>query len=336
MSVILATSNAELFDVTIAGRITTHTGTAQARVDAENFEEIGLFLTSNTSSQTGFLTLPITPSGDIAWIHFRMWFPPGAAGGAADGLLFSFQDSGDTNIGGVDITNGNFRAFAGNLIGGTYGAEYSYSTSTTYTFDILVDTTGSNVTVSVYIDEELVSTATRAVTVGPLSRFNLDLWDTIAVGETDAYGYMSDLIIDDTDSTIGRFLVNPAPTSDGSLAGFTGDYTDITTIGDANEITGVTNDSYSWNPADYAGPDAGENCVAVVVQSGGETGATGADGISAVARIGGLNYYSASETFGASTAFDTVQVFNQNPNTVAAWTIANLDAAEFGVRADAA
>ena len=49
-------------------------------------------------------------------------------------------------------------------------------------------------------------------------------------------------------------------------------------------------------------------------------------------RSGGANFVGASQTLSSTYLASILQIYEQDPNTAAAWTLANLDAAQFGVQ----
>jgi len=339
MSVIFASSNAALF----GGLIETYSGAAEARDGTVNDEELRILHVSNTSVTVGVLTLPIAPSTQTTWLHFRAKFPTESDSGAADGAFLRFRElpyGGTQSLGGIDVNNGNLRTYA--ATGSDYGAEFSLVPGTVYEFDIQITAPaliGEDYIINMYVDGVLESTSSATTGVGgiePLGVIEFDVFDFMGVsGSGDArYGYYSDFIIDDTTSTIGKFLVAPALASNGSNTDFSGGYLNLAEL-DSGTITGDATDVFTWNPEDYTGPNTGETCTAVVIQSTGITGASGPTGYTPTVRSGGTNYFGTADSVGAASQFKAQEVFSVDPNTAAAWTIANLDAAEFGIRADA-
>ena len=147
--------------------------------------------------------------------------------------------------------------------------------------------------------------------------------------------YFSSIIVADED-TRGMVFVGCGPTADGGVSDWTGTFADVdeTGINDADFITptatgDISTFVYSAIPVGLADYDV----KAVVAASRGQKGGTVPTSFDVVARIGATDFF-ATPTTEPPPSFGPVQaVFNANPDTLADWTNAEANAAEFGVRA---
>lgn len=140
----------------------------------------------------------------------------------------------------------------------------------------------------------------------------------------------SGIICADEDTRDMR-VVQQVPTGTGALNEWTGSYLDVDeTSSDSSDTLNVATTgkiSLMTFPAIPAGPASDTNVIGVFLRSAG-WGNT--DGIDVEVRSGGTNY-NVGETIAASvTTKKAIKEILTDPNTTTAWTIAGIDAAQFG------
>lgn len=337
MSVIFAAAGPEGF--TSPGSTERYTGAAQARRSGYTGEELSATVISNSVGDTFSHTFPSLvgdgTSGDL-WIHFRVKFPIGSASGSADGVFFTVDNDSDIEVFQIEINNGNLKTSCVNGFGVTRGADWAYAVETAYTIDVHYQWSGGTGTISLYVDEQLQSTASGAYNQSPsgLKNITFEMNDMLGVGAADAEVYMTEFIFDDANSTIGCGLSHLDFTDDGAQFGWTGTYTDIQVSGDGNTMESTTGGDISTFVSAYGGPDTGETVRSVVGFFDATTGAAGTTNVTPVARVSGTNFFGTSYLIGASNTEEWMYEWDENPNTTLPWTIANVNATEFGFRAD--
>jgi hypothetical protein len=144
----------------------------------------------------------------------------------------------------------------------------------------------------------------------------------------------SGLIIADEDTRSMVFHQGQA-TANGANTAWTGVYTDVTKL-DRNDNTFIESGTAAQLET-YVMDDVHTDLAAyvpraVVLSTRTRRGATGPQNMQGVVRQSGTDFMT-SNIAGINTAYGTRQaVMNTNPATSAAWTIAEINAAEFGVK----
>ena len=146
-------------------------------------------------------------------------------------------------------------------------------------------------------------------------------------------GWVSAVIIATEDTRDMVFDQNQFA-ANGTGTDWTGDYTNVTKTGkdDAGFVKSATGGQVeTYNQADIDGGLALLDVKAVAVPLRCRKGATGPSNIQAVARVGGTNYPTANLSPDVAWALRE-GIFETNPATGLPWTVAEVNAAEFGVK----
>lgn len=332
MSVIFATSS----KTGTSGNARTYTGAAVTRRANYTTEEIEATVKSNVTGDAfsiAFDEVGSAAGGDI-WVHFRIKFPTDADNAAADGELLKLTTATDALVGAIDINNGNMRTSNRDNFAVVYGSEFSMDTTSVYTVDFHVSWDGANITTIMYVDGVSQSTSTGAYTLDGPVLLEFTLFDMLGVGTPDSPLYISELIIDDADSTIGKGLTEFEATADGATTDWSGDYTDIQDDGDETSINSGTDGAIQLWAGTYNGPNSGETIHAIVTTVNAITGATGPDAVTPIVRVGSTNYFGALEDIGNGDSSVWTYTWALNPADTAAWEPSDMSSLQFGVRAD--
>lgn len=145
--------------------------------------------------------------------------------------------------------------------------------------------------------------------------------------------YWSEVIVADW-NTIGSKVVTRIPDANGNYTAWTGAYTDIDEISGGSDVISSNNvgDRESWSLSAFPALVGGESIESVKMSVNGLRDAAGPQAINMFNRQGGTDYDGSDQTLTTSNAGYS-QVWDLNPATAAAWTVAELDASEWGVRA---
>lgn len=326
MAIIFATSCAR--DL-IGGNLSQYSGAAQSRDAAYSSEEIAVAVFSNVAS--GFVTPLHDTASTVVWYHFRMntTVDPGSS---ADGLFAYFKDVNGAEIARIDCNNGVFYAQAS---AGTVGLGYAPLAATTVTYDIRIESSGTDCYIDMYVDGALVSTSTSGANKLLPSYMDCQMDDVVGVGQDTTF-YLSEFIIDDAESTLGCRLCEMPATADGNYTDMTGDYTALADYDDGDDIrTDTALDKYSASHGAYGGDASPTAIRAVVVSTQVTPGFSGPPGFTPFLRVGGVDYFDSSVVLPAAAVGGAVAIWPLNPDDSAAWEVSDLAGFEVGVRADA-
>lgn len=138
-------------------------------------------------------------------------------------------------------------------------------------------------------------------------------------------------------NTIGAKLVTRAPNAAGSYNDWTGaGYTAIDEVPYAGDmmVSGTANQRFSVNFADFPALATGESLQAVKVSGAMVKDAAGPQNVNFFVRVGATDYDDTDQA--APAAINTTnplsKLWDLSPATGLEWTLAELNAAEFGVR----
>jgi hypothetical protein len=144
---------------------------------------------------------------------------------------------------------------------------------------------------------------------------------------------ISEVIIANED-TRGMNVCTLLPNGSGTTSQWTGAYTDIsgTTYGDTTFISDSTNGDVSTFAASDL-PSTSYDVIALSINARASIGTSGPQNMQLALRTNSVNYFSGNVS-GLSTAFGPVSnIWAVSPDTSAAWTPANINALEIGVKA---
>lgn len=152
----------------------------------------------------------------------------------------------------------------------------------------------------------------------------------LGIGQTT----FSEIIIADED-TRGMRLQRCEPTSNGANTAWTGVFSDVdeTGITDSDLISSASaNQIETYGCGDIHSSMSAFAVKAVAVSARARKGGTGPQNLQAATRIGATNYFT-SNLSALNTAFAAVQgIWAVSPATGIAWTQAEVNAAEFGLK----
>lgn len=135
-------------------------------------------------------------------------------------------------------------------------------------------------------------------------------------------------------NTIGSKLVTRIPDAAGTYSEWGGaGYTSVDELTEDNTMmaSGTVDQRFSVTCTDFPALGTGESIEAVKVAGAIVKDAGGPQSVNFFTRVSGTDYHSSDQAAPASIN-GLRQVYDVNPNTSAAWTVSELNAAEFGVR----
>lgn len=315
---------------TVSDVLTVAVDNATATYYDNLYQKSGLFGNMGTTTPIT-VNLPVAVTNDL-WVHYRCYYGNnGFNVSFADGQQMSFYDVTGAEIARVEVQDGQSRCEA---VGNTtvVGAWWAWgSANATYTFDIRLAVSGTNIVLDLYVNGVLVSTATASNTTALKGKPKLVKFDNNDFGGDDRYFGISEIIMTDNESTIGWRLASLVATSAGTYAAWLGDYTHTLDAYDGRFIQAAeTGIRESWNLSAYAGPPTPASIRGVYSKIIGSKGATGPQTVTPFVRLGGLDYEKTplSPVAGQFLMFE----WSQNPATLLPWNTSAFAALEIGVR----
>lgn len=274
-----------------------------------------------------------------AWFHYRWGANATGGEGSARSLVTFYNSSGQGVLRLQQLAqaapNKNLEYWNGSSWVAINGSPLTITTSNSPTIDIQCKIDNSNGRFALYIEGELVVELT-----GDTDLFSGSAVDYVRIenwGSTNSRR-CSECIISTT-STLSMRLATLAATGNGANTAWTGDYTaiDETTLSDSDLISSGTNDQIeTFTFGNLSAPASALGVLAVVNSMRARNAASGPQNVQSAIRISSTNYFS-SDIPGLTTTFQNgFQVVHElNPATAAAWTPAEVDALEMGVRSRA-
>lgn len=295
-------------------------------------EAIGIYHTSSEEN-IGFRIDTPTPSGDY-WFHCRMQFTNTAAS-TVDGHLWDFYDANDDLIARVDFLNGFGWA---EVYGDTTeeGNSFSFPLFLTGMCDVMISTSGGNLTMEIYLNGGVVSSATAANTggVGPCTYMTATHDDMVtSPNSNEAWIFYSEIIVTDNEPTIGLRLATMRPDSQGDDNDMTGSPLDLNNNDGLTISTDTVGHRESWNLSAYNGPASPTSVRALVTKTRSRKGVTGPQSVRHYLRIGTTNYDAASTITPANNSPE-MTVWDTNPATTSAWATSDFTGLQQGVEAE--
>lgn len=298
--------------------------------------------TNNGADPCGFgIGIP-APTSDTIWLHYRVKAntPYSRPSSTTVGIVWQFTNAAGQVLAtiacrGPAASSPGWRAevFGDTTVTGT---PFSGPYSATATFDIQLIVNTSVITLNVYMNGTLVSSATAANSTGLkgkpcyLEEMNTHTYNKSS-GTTSVIAH-SELVVTDNESTIGWRISALKPNANGANTAWSGDFNDLVTAGDGTAITSATvGDKESWSLSSYGGPATPSSIRGVVVKYAASKGTTGPQNIEPLARISSTDY------FKSPVSPDNVNPiyadWTQNPATSAPWATSDLTSLQIGVRA---
>lgn len=156
-------------------------------------------------------------------------------------------------------------------------------------------------------------------------------------GSWSAKCYMDDIIIDSAnwpgDSRIEGIAVTGNGTTNNMTPSAGANYECVNDISDTDYIYTNTNDHIDLFTAGNLTSSIGSIQCVQVQSSSRKQGAATPQNLQLATRIGGSNYVSSNKTLPTNYGVDLSNIWAVNPNTSTAWTEANVNDAEFGIKA---
>lgn len=265
------------------------------------------------------------------WVHARIALNAGGSTGFNRNILEI--SSGTTLLAALRSVTGNSNAVASVRYDGQASGPIFPQTSHEFVnFDIRVQVSGGNTTVSFYRNEVLRHRVTYAGSLQPNSLLIQYQGET-----SNSEVWVQDVIVTDGIPTVGMELATMAPAAVGSYDDFTNDYTAIDDVGyDASTTISSTTpgDRESWFFADPEFNLGNKVIYGVAITTVAQTDlASLVDDFEPFLRLNAINY--AGPALGANNispnAYTTV--WTANPATAAPWDVTELTGLEAGIRA---
>lgn len=277
---------------------------------------------------------PVLTSTTSGWLHFDQDM---ATGGSDLSYVTAFElltSAGaarirmqtDVDVGGVKMEywNGSAWTAAGSTITGVDLASIQ-------TFDVSWTVNSGTGSIALYI------AGTERITSG-----SIDLSGIANIAQVKFYGragaaterFISQVIFAN-ESTIGMRLMTGYASGAGSDSAWgSGTYASIdeAVYNDVDFIASSTNAQVSTFAMTLNSAVTGYTVQAVVATARAKKGATGPANLQLAVRASSTNYFSASKALTTGYA-PYVEVWETNPATAIAWTVAEATAAQFGVKA---
>lgn len=288
-------------------------------------EDIRFNLSDNSSS---IANLAFSSNETDVWFHFRVHTPATqfSERSTADGYWLYFMDQDNNTCAGVDILNGRLYL---EVQGNEEPNPIILQENTTYTIDIHVEISGSDMTISFYTNEVLDQTHTAGRgSATAFSGVRLEHNDMSRFGGYVSYSEFLAATVD----TRGMRVCTMLPSADGTETDFDGDYTALLSPFDANSALGFNNgDISTFEIENYSGAASPSSIDFVVLKHLTRKGSSGPQNAKPVVRVGSTNYegsqFSPENEFGLA-------VWDENPDTNAGWTVSDVNALEIGMKAE--
>ena len=279
-----------------------------------------------------FVEGAFTSTADI-WVHFVVGWVTAVGtqrlvklySGGTNRLAFRFDGNG-----AIELSKWNGTAW---VILGTSATNSLITTATPYVIDMHL-TIGNPGRATIYFNgSPMVSSAAYDLTWSGVTGYDKIRFCSQHGSFQIVY---SEVIVADF-NTLNSKVVSRVPDANGTYtawAGTTGTFADIDdAAGGTDFITGAADgDRESWTHTNFPALAANESIVYVGMGASALRDAAGPQSFNMFTRISTTDYDKANETVSVGyTGFQ--QGWLVSPATSAAWTIAELDAAEFGVRA---
>jgi hypothetical protein len=320
-----ATSRADFYTVGTTSAITTAAKIAP-------YAKEGITITGDTS-YARFLFPSAMSEG---WIQFHVNFNTSVGGSSAEKMLR--LKSGET---GQVLFQIEFDGVAGQALEYWNGSAFvEVSEATTFSaarfkVDVQFKMDNSAGYVRVYVNDALIHEMTGdTIFTAATTLDTIELMTPNPSGLGNGELNYSALIIADEDTRSMVFHQGQA-TANGANTAWTGVYTDVTKL-DRNDNTFIESGTAAQLET-YVMDDVHTDLAAyvpraVILSTRTRRGATGPQNMQGVVRQSGSDF-TTSNIAGINTAYGTRQaVMNTNPATSAAWSIAEINAAEYGAK----
>jgi len=328
VSILHAGSEAEAFDV--QGLVVNEATGFDADFARGSFTPRG-------SHATNFARIPLAPAVTDVWLHARVSFA--STGGTVNSHpLIKFRSTSGQDVlrlngfGGVSNPSVYDLEYWDGAAWQKIGTSWTIASPSTLDFHCKIADTGG--VFAFYVNGSLIA----ELTGDTLLFAGADVAEVhLASGSTDdstsADKNYTEVVVAD-ESTIGMRVATLAPTAAGTNTAWTGDETDVDEVvtDDVDFISSATADEVeTYAASDLSAAAATFTPRAVFVAARAKRGATGPQSLQLAVRSGTTEDF--SETKALTEAFAHYRNgWATNPDTAAAWTPAEIDALEFGVK----
>lgn len=268
----------------------------------------------------------------LGQVHFMFYnhTPTNASDTGLDGNWVRFQDSGGHTVAMIGLLDSSLRAWVDGTGTPATGSLFNVNSSVKYRIDVILDINATDITMELYVDTVLVSTATQANTDarGNVSLVVFDFFDA-AIG-SDLRQAVSEVILADEGYDLSGARLGHLPADAAGVdSDWVGDYSVFTDGNPNSSITApVVGAKESWSIADWAGPVAGLQVAAVVnIMNHGHLREV-LYTVQPYLRVAGVSYAKPAYSPGYAPR---VQVWETNPATGTLWGFGDLVAMEMGI-----
>jgi hypothetical protein len=308
----------------VAGLLSTVAGGFDPTLDVNAIRITG----TRTQAFPFTITMP-APQGDM-WLGFR-YVTPNLDSNAiteTNASFLEFYDAAQNMIAQIqpNATTERYHAIArgDTVVQGT--STYMAGAAQTQWIDVRL-VVGAHITIDLYVDGVLHSTATAANTAGkgkPIQIVFANIGLHGSAGSTRTWSYAHIAVLDNR-STIGRRFVRRTPASSGSFAQMTGSLEAIRDEDISTRIaSNIAGQRTSFNLTGPSGPIANTAIAAVHVKQLTQAGTSGPQATAGFLRIGSANHDAPAQPVPQLAPRPVYSTWVQNPSTNALWTNATL------------
>lgn len=310
----------------VAGLISADAGGFDADLDVN-----AVRIVSARAAAVPFSCAIAAPAGDL-WLSFRYRTPSADASEiSANGSFLWFDNLGATlpaYVRTLASADGYQAVANGDTL--VSGAAWVAASATAYWIDVRV-VVGANITIDLYVDGVLVSTATAANAGGKAVPTTIT-WPNRELHSSGLARtwYYAHIAVRDGVSTLGRRFARRLPDAAATHTDLIGAVADLADADDATRMGSATAaERQSWTLTGPTGPGTG-TIAAVHQKLRAQRGASGPQNLRASLRIGGADYDATAQTPPSGAPASLIYSWAENPATTSAWTGGTLPA-EAGV-----
>lgn len=277
----------------------------------------------------GFTVAHAMSAGTVTWYHFLFNTTQGTYHNVyADGHWFRIY-SGATVVAELNVDNSDWNLTGG----GQASAPFTpFVINTDVTYDVKVTADGVNITVEVFINGVSTASITYASALAGTTAISFDHFDIVWNTTSRDYFY-SEVMITDSESTIGWRLASLEPLALGTHTDWDGSITALAVGGDGESLSSdVVGEKESWTLSGYAGPATTSGVRALVNKFFSNAGGGAGPG-----KIIPFVRHSATDVEGAAYTPEGavhMEILDVNPQTTLGWDTADLATLEIGVKSE--
>jgi hypothetical protein len=322
MNYVLHLGHQEADLVGVTGRLST---------DAVGFDPAydtnAIKITTSETASIPFSASWRPPVGDV-WLGFRYRSPAISAQSiTTDGILLEFLDAANVAVARIrtERDDEKYRAFAmgDTNVDGT--STFQAASAQVYWIDVRISV-GASITVQLYVDGVLQSSATAPNTAGKGKPVRC-IWQNFGLHgypSTTTWYYAHIAVLDGV-STIGRRFARRRPDLVGTYDQFAGG---VDAIKDNDIVTRAASDiagqRLSFSLTGPTGPAGAASIAGVHVKQLAQLGTAGPTGIAGFLRIGGVDYDATPGTPAVDMQSAVYSSWDLNPVDSSPWTAATL------------